>query len=445
MAIFTSNDSQSGGEAAGRTTDGGRDAARSGNGGSGGGSDGGAPLDVVVIGPIGAGKTTLIKALRHPADSAHSYAGRFTVEALDAAAGGASAMAQGAPEDADASSPTEAAGPSAKRSLLSRLSLRKTAPEKLRSVPPTPERRFAEQTRRGPEDAAASYARQLRGDVAEGLRGAATAAALTPIPFTLVLREQTPPSSRRRASGPIEFSITAVDTKGGVFAESPEDKPKELRGAFEQEQRAALERLARADAALVCLPAEEPELDPSRRRSMQTLLAQLAKVWSAAAQADPARRFRVVVAVTKFERLFLSAGRKAFLSAFDRATASAAVAEALQGSWGWLTPRLQELAAAPHVTLRVQPVSAFGFIPGDGGANLDPSTGLLRTRPFADPAVERAHAPEGPTLDAPYTFEAVFAHYWRPFLVLDPFIQLATGIDGALTFALDGTEAGARR
>jgi len=74
------------------------------------------------------------------------------------------------------------------------------------------------------------------------------------------------------------------------------------------------------------------------------------------------------------------------------------------------------------------PVSSFGFVPRNGGVNLDQrmqpdgrQTSLLRTRFHADGKVD---------FQRPYSERQVRDDLWQPFATLDPFIFIATGFKG---------------
>jgi hypothetical protein len=78
------------------------------------------------------------------------------------------------------------------------------------------------------------------------------------------------------------------------------------------------------------------------------------------------------------------------------------------------------------------PVSTYGFVPGNGGANLawirqiregrTTDDRILRTRPSP-----RHNPPSVPEPERPYDYYVALKDYWRPFLTLDPFIFIATG------------------
>lgn len=99
--------------------------------------------------------------------------------------------------------------------------------------------------------------------------------------------------------------------------------------------------------------------------------------------------------------------------------------------------------ASAHVNeLVVFPTSSFGFVPGTGQANfsmryrddgvVDEDAQLMtRRHPTSDDNEGKAHLPYP---EAYYSEHEIQKNLWRPFLTLDPFIYIGTGIRGELMF-----------
>lgn len=390
----------------------------------------------VLIGPVGAGKSTLLASLRHHADGSHSYIDRFAVEiaAAESALQNLSATDSAAVE---AAPPARDAGG---RGWLGRKRSKTTETDDSDDdAPPTAPLSRAPLSPECPERAAGrrtdfqEYERRLDHAIRNGLDFEATFTdRVHELSFRLTLRGLTR-SGLLRPDRVISEVFRTVDAAGGLLLDDPLD----TRGDPQTESARARvgEELLAAENVLLCLPASgfssNPHrardesgaaMPPAHRRSLIDLLQGLR-------QHPQARVRRLVVVLTKFEQAVAGVGREAYRVAATPDYAREVCGASLRDYWGWLTPSLRAFEDETAATVHVQPVSTFGFVPYSGGANLDPRTELLRTRTPPEPDVER-------TTKTPYTFDAVHAYYWRPFLTLDPFIFVATGEPGYLTFSL---------
>ncbi|MEM6671068.1 MAG: hypothetical protein AAF661_17835 [Pseudomonadota bacterium] len=358
----------------------------------------------VLIGPVGAGKSTLIASLRHQADGAHSYVDRFGVEIAAAESPLNELGRRAEPAAADANSP-------------------EAAPKS----PENPERAA------GASEDFQRYERIMDKSIRNGLDFEATFTdRVFELSFRLTLRAMTR-SGLFRPDRVYSEVFKTIDAAGGLLLDDP------LESSGDPAAQAARSRIGEelldAENVLLCLPTSGFSTNPNRAQGEVGAVISpahqrgLVDLLRGLREHPSAKTRRLVVVLTKFEAAVSSFGRQAYRVAASRAHARDVCSASLHDYWDWLTPSLVAFEETPGRDVFVQPVSTFGFIPYSGGPNLDPRTELLRTRTPPKDSEPR-------TTKTPYTFEAVHSYYWRPFLTLDPFIFIATGEPGYLTFPL---------
>lgn len=185
-----------------------------------------------------------------------------------------------------------------------------------------------------------------------------------------------------------------------------------------QELPLDLAREAEPTSMLLCLPlrgvhqgGEGERHDQETREALLDLLGVLSN--------RQKRPRRLVLCFTKYERLFQRAGRDALWHAAFRDTARDVLIWALEdeGPYGFLRPALASVAAQRRVWL--QPVSSFGFVAGNGGANAAPDGQSRRTRWL--------HQLRGS--------DSAGESDWRPFLTQDALLLAGAGRAGRLSFS----------
>ncbi|MCB2264240.1 MAG: hypothetical protein LGR52_15070 [Candidatus Thiosymbion ectosymbiont of Robbea hypermnestra] len=147
----------------------------------------------------------------------------------------------------------------------------------------------------------------------------------------------------------------------------------------------------------------------------------------------------LVVCLTMYEKLGVRYGRNAYQRLATRTAAWEAMRHAFDNHLSAVGNALDQFSRRGS-SLRKRhrrrvwctPVSSYGFVPHNGGANLihirytqgnrSLQDELLRTIPTPIDSRFREHIPE-----RPYSQEQAYRTYWRPFLTIDPFAFVATG------------------
>lgn len=228
--------------------------------------------------------------------------------------------------------------------------------------------------------------------------------------FTLHIIDDT---GRRKRLYDTRFET--FDGAGGLMVEDLANTDERFQRCRERLEAA----LTACDAVLICLP-----------------IAQRVQVTQEKALKEYLHRFmdqrgvrHLVVCFTMYETLGAGLGRQAWRTLATRSFAREQMAAALRGHLAAIDNVLRQF----HLRDRARkvwcvPVSTYGFVPGNGGANLAvirrEAGGrvvddlVLRTRPAAGAGLD---------LERPYDDGAVRQYYWQPFLTLDPFVFIATG------------------
>jgi len=233
-----------------------------------------------------------------------------------------------------------------------------------------------------------------------------------------------------------ETSFTAFDGSGGLLLGRIDEKGEMRwddldRGRTSEEKRllaaealsALNAMLAKSESVILCIPLGRSipaqEAAPLTQRIYELRRRRALR--------------RVIVCFTMYEKLGVGMGRQAYRELANPEAARRYMSMALRAHNGIL----KALRSLHHKRKEVWcvPVSAYGFIPENGGINYDPNARHLLTRtPIGDK--------EAMTLEAPYEFQEAWDH-WHPFCTLDPFIFIASGAkDRAGTLILSLQELG---
>lgn len=228
--------------------------------------------------------------------------------------------------------------------------------------------------------------------------------------FTLRITDD---SGRRRRLYDTRFET--FDGAGGLMVEDLANTDPRFQRCRQRLEAA----LADADAVLICLPILQ-RVQQTQEKALKEYLHRFM---------DHRGVRHLVVCFTMYETLGADLGRHAYRTLATRGFAREHMAAALRGHLAAIDNVLRQF----HLRERQRkvwcvPVSTYGFVPGNGGANLAvirrEAGGrviddlVLRTRPGlgADQDLER-----------PYEDGAIRQYYWQPFLTLDPFVFIATG------------------
>jgi hypothetical protein len=188
---------------------------------------------------------------------------------------------------------------------------------------------------------------------------------------------------------------------GGARVDNPTESMDKLNDA-----------LVQAEATIIVIPL----VDLGRA----TFIGPLKGLISKLVNTNGEKPYRIVVAFTQYEKLFVRAGRDAFATASLRPVAQKVIQRAVeQGRWA---DDLRRFAEAPGRTVYFTVTSSYGFAKGLGIPNVDPHW----------------RAPDGqPPSEQLFGKPDDIATFWRPFLTADPFISAAINQPGELTFTFE--------
>lgn len=142
----------------------------------------------------------------------------------------------------------------------------------------------------------------------------------------------------------------------------------------------------------------------------------LARLVERLALAQDQKSRRLIVAFSHYERLFARLGPSAFTYACDPAVALHVLRKSIRSA-PWIDS-LRALEAGSKVDIRFTVMSAYGFAKTFQNPNLDPHAAGERRFRHAGVAGARA-----------------FNEFWRPFLVADPILYAALGLESAFMFS----------
>jgi len=234
--------------------------------------------------------------------------------------------------------------------------------------------------------------------------------------FTLVI-------ANYKTKKQIETRFRTFDGPGGLIIKEEFERPDVTPAALACREM-LLRALTECETVMLCLPIDK-SVTLREQRALKSLIHEFRK--------NPQIRY-LVVCLTMYEKLGLDLGRHAFRLLANRSAAKERMRHALQGNLSAVNNVLEQF----HMTDAKRnawcvPVSTYGFIPNNGGANVERLINRLQSG--QEEEVERLRV--WPTQSArthpdhenspPYDEKSARTHLWRPFLTLDPFIFIATG------------------
>ena len=225
-----------------------------------------------------------------------------------------------------------------------------------------------------------------------------------------------------RPTSKVEFLVP--DSPGAHYV-SRESNPGEDHD-YDKRRGKEVRWLKDCDAIILVLPApyrpKQGEINTRYDDEVERNIKQLGEI----ARESP-RLERVIVAISKFERMFFSYGRDAFHNACNSDVARAAMSEAIK-RYEMLWEIGNEWPGAKERMLFV-PVSSFGFVKEFGNPNVSPwskvQAGTLVPDHSSD---EHEYWRSEDNKDVRFGWEEGCTEtdpqraYWRPFCVLDPFL-----------------------
>lgn len=332
-------------------------------------------IKCVIIGPVGSGKTALLVSLRQCLNTnSHSYINRFKINL-----------------NTQMESRTD-------QNILENTSIEKQ------------------------NNAFSIYESQLDHYFNRGLDFDATRDEFFRLDFRLTVSALVD-QGKMKKNKTFEVEFNSFDGGGGLLLDSIRDIPKERVSKFIESRKELEAELKKCETFVLCLPIEGTKLSRQARRTLSDYLSRFKNT-------DEYHVQQVVICFTKYETLGLRYGRNAYRMLANASRAKLEIKRALEGSLRDIQQALWALNHTKGKKVWCVPVSTYGFIPHNGGANLDPHHGLLRTRESVSPLTT--------TIDEPYRNDEAYRHFWRPFLTADPFIFIATNIhENTLIFPLD--------
>lgn len=220
--------------------------------------------------------------------------------------------------------------------------------------------------------------------------------------------------------------FSSLDGGGGLLLEDidAEDEGKYPQSFWDKRDR-LVASLQRCSTILLCLPFD---IRGFGKQKAKRRLGQYVYEFADRRQYPGLKRF--VVCFTKYELHGLGLGRGAYRALATRRAARDTMATHLREVIPWILPPLEFLHQNLDQGVWLTPVSTFGFVPHNGAPNVSPIDGLLLTR--------AADQHSRPTPDRPFDYDEAYEDFWHPFLTLDPFIFVTTGVaDGTLIHSLN--------
>lgn len=205
--------------------------------------------------------------------------------------------------------------------------------------------------------------------------------------------------------------IMIMDAAGGHFFGEQKAKKAEL----EDHQLLWDKTIKDARNIIYCLPLPTTVIDQNLLKSNRFQKLQAKLLYKSK------KIKNIFICITKIEKVFQEYGNNAFNQAMTREVMLTKLAEGFNKGYRTLLPHPEFLKQFNHtVEVFIYPVSAFGFIPENGGVNLNCEQDTLLT----------AYNKET------YTLGEV-EKYWAPFMTLDPLIHAVTGKKGKYVFSLE--------
>jgi hypothetical protein len=243
--------------------------------------------------------------------------------------------------------------------------------------------------------------------------------------FTLTAIAKQPIGSIRKGDE-LSTVFSTMDGGGGLlFGDVARDR--ELQSTqFQQASNKLEEILQDSDTIILCLPFLAEGIGNQGIRNQLHR-----RLYDYADRKKYPRLKRLVLCFTYYELRGVGLDTRAYQMLATRNAAKREMADYLDKDIMWLVQPLRYLHRRLRGEVWLTPVSSFGFVPGNGAPNYDEADGMLLTR--AQPENTSA---DPPSPDAPYTIDQAMK-LWRPFLTLDPFAFITTGVsEGSLLFPL---------
>jgi hypothetical protein len=203
------------------------------------------------------------------------------------------------------------------------------------------------------------------------------------------------------------YVFEIVDAGGEVFFPRGETLRAATESARQAEETRLIQIIKRAAGIVMCVPMGHQVQDTNVKEKQVEFVRRLAE--------PDIMVKRFVLCLTKYETAWLREGRNAIHLALNKERFADAAHVALEDR---LVSALVALEKSKRLDVRVAPVSVYGFVKENGCANYDHGDGSGEGKMLL-----------GQTPDQHLQFE----QRWQPFLVGDPFVFVASGLDGALT------------
>jgi hypothetical protein len=209
-----------------------------------------------------------------------------------------------------------------------------------------------------------------------------------------------------------ELGLTVSDAAGGHIFPRHRIVAEEA-GEKEAARKELIDHIFESVGLVIVLPFHGVS-QRHNARGMETLIAAIARAEPGDVTGTPWREpalKHIAIALHQYERLFMNFGPEAAELACHPEVARRVVERAVANElWFKKLVRLDRAYGGPY-DIRILPTSAFGFLPGIGNPNVDPTAD--GNMPFSDAPEDPSEKPE---------------HEFYPFLAADPFVFAATGI-----------------
>jgi hypothetical protein len=240
-----------------------------------------------------------------------------------------------------------------------------------------------------------------------------------------------------RVTYPGQETVSAkfcVDDAAGSYFVTQLDTESE---GFKKQQAEYIKKIEACEAIILVLPGPYEGWDKLAEARHDDLAAMnISRLGAIIGQSGGTKR--VIIAISKYERLFYSFGKHAFYNASDREIARAALCEVVNRYDG--LRRLNSEWPQSAKDIIYMPISTYGFVRDFGNPNVSPwrTARVDEPRPAGSVAAGMATPLPGvpPTYwhdpnsnDQQFGWEQVGSksaderrYYWRPFCIQDPFV-----------------------